>query len=84
MACGCPVITSNAPACPEVVGDAALVVDPDDVEGLGDAMLRVVREPALSARLQTRGIERAAEFSWAKSARVLLDELMRAPGMGRS
>jgi glycosyltransferase involved in cell wall biosynthesis len=79
MACGCPVITSNAPACPEVVGEAALVVDPDDVEGLSDAMLRLVREPALSARLRTRGIARAAEFSWAKSARVLLDELMRAP-----
>jgi glycosyltransferase involved in cell wall biosynthesis len=84
MACGCPVITSSAPACPEVVGDAALVVGPDDVEGLSDAMLRLVREPALSAKLRTLGIARAAEFSWAKSARVLLDELMRAPAMGRS
>jgi glycosyltransferase involved in cell wall biosynthesis len=45
MACGCPVITSTAPACPEVVGDAALLVDPDDVEGLAAAMVRLVREP---------------------------------------
>jgi glycosyltransferase involved in cell wall biosynthesis len=84
MACGCPVITSNAPACPEVVGDAALVVDPDDVDALSDAMLRLVREPALRAKLRARGIARAAGFSWAESARVLLDELMRARAMGRS
>jgi glycosyltransferase involved in cell wall biosynthesis len=75
MACGCPVITSTAPACPEVVDDAALLVDPDDVDGLGAAMLRLVREPALAADLRRRGIERAARFSWHDSARRLLGEL---------
>jgi glycosyltransferase involved in cell wall biosynthesis len=77
MACGCPVITSTAPACPEVVGDAALLVDPDDLPGLTAAMLRVVREPALAADLRRRGMERAAQFSWHDSARRLLDELER-------
>jgi len=77
MACGCPVITSTAPACPEVVGNAALLVDPDDVPGLTAAMLRVVREPALTADLRRRGVERAGHFSWHDSARRLLAELER-------
>ena len=80
MACGCPVITSDAPACPEVVGEAALMVDPDDVEALAGAMLRLVREPALRAELRARGVARAAEFSWVRSAEILLEELRRARG----
>ncbi len=80
MACGCPVITSSAPACPEVVGDAALIVDPDDVEGLGAAMLRIVRTPDLVASLRARGQTRARRFSWDESARKLLAELERAAG----
>jgi glycosyltransferase involved in cell wall biosynthesis len=80
MACGCPVITSSAPACPEVVGDAGLIVDPDDVEGLGAAMLRIVREPDLIASLRERGEVRARQFSWDESARTLLVELERAAG----
>jgi glycosyltransferase involved in cell wall biosynthesis len=75
MACGCPVITSNAPACPEVVGDAALLVDPDDIDGLASAMRRIIREPDLVTRLRERGLERAGQFSWDKSARRLLAEL---------
>jgi glycosyltransferase involved in cell wall biosynthesis len=77
MACGCPVITSSAPACPEVVGDAALVVDPDDVVGLTNAMLRLVREPGLAATLRSKGVARAAAFSWHDGARRLVDELTR-------
>jgi glycosyltransferase involved in cell wall biosynthesis len=78
MACGCPVITSDAPACPEVVGDAALVVNPDDVSGLAGAMLRLVREPGLRAQLRARGLARAAQFSWRRSAEILIEELRRA------
>ena len=78
MACGCPVITSDAPACPEVVGDAALVVDPDDIDALADAMTRLVRSPSLRARLHERGMARSAQFSWARGAEILLDELRRA------
>jgi glycosyltransferase involved in cell wall biosynthesis len=80
MACGCPVITSSAPACPEVVGDAALVVDPDDVDGLAGAMLRLVREPGLAERLRRLGLDRARDFSWEDSARRLLAELELAGG----
>jgi glycosyltransferase involved in cell wall biosynthesis len=81
MACGCPVITSNAPACPEVVGHAALVVDPDDVDALADAMIRLVRSPALRAELRSRGLARSARFSWDRGAEILLEELRRA-GIG--
>lgn len=84
MACGCPVITSSAPACPEVVGNAALLVHPDDVDGLREAMLRVVREPALAAELRERGLERARRFSWRDSARQLLAELERAGNSSRT
>jgi glycosyltransferase involved in cell wall biosynthesis len=59
------------------VGDAALLVDPDDLPGLTSAMLRDVRENALAADLRRRGIERAAQFSWHDSARRLLEELER-------
>jgi glycosyltransferase involved in cell wall biosynthesis len=77
MACGCPVITSSAPACPEVVGDAALIVDPDDVAGLADSMLRLVREPGLAEALRTRGVARAATFSWRDGAQRLVGELTK-------
>jgi glycosyltransferase involved in cell wall biosynthesis len=80
MACGCPVITSTAPACPEVVGDAALLVDPDDVEGLTEAMVRLVREPGLAPELRRRGLTRARRFSLRDSASRLLVELERAVG----
>jgi glycosyltransferase involved in cell wall biosynthesis len=77
MACGCPVITSTAPACPEVVGYAALLVDPDDIEGLAAAMRRLLYEPGLSANLRARGLARARRFSWHESARQLVTELER-------
>ncbi|MGN6392916.1 MAG: glycosyltransferase family 4 protein [Gemmatimonadales bacterium] len=78
MACGCPVITSNVSACPEVVGDAALVVHPDDVDGMAEAMTRLLREPGLAETLRARGLARAREFSWERSARLLVAELERA------
>ena len=80
MACGCPVVTSTTSACPEVAGDAALLVDPDDVVGLASAMERVSFDPALAVELRQRGFRRAAAFSWSQSARTLLAELSRAAG----
>jgi glycosyltransferase involved in cell wall biosynthesis len=78
MACGCPVITSTASACPEVAGEAALLVAPDDVEGLASAMERVSFDDVLAEDLRRRGLRRAAAFSWANSARTLLSELQKA------
>lgn len=75
MACGCPVVTATTSACPEVAGDASLLVDPDDVEGLGSAMARVAFDDRLAADLRRRGLRRAGEFSWTRSALTLLEEL---------
>ena len=69
MACGCPVITSNVSAMPEVAGDAALLVNPQSVNDLSNAMQRVLADSALSAELRQRGTVRAKEFSWEKCAR---------------
>ncbi|HEX6434560.1 MAG TPA: glycosyltransferase family 1 protein [Gemmatimonadales bacterium] len=78
MACGCPVITSTTSACPEVAGDAALLVDPDDIPALAAAMERLSLEDSLVEELRRRGFHRASAFSWANSARTLLSELRMA------
>jgi len=69
MACGAPVVCSNAGSLPEVVGDAALTVDPHDVEGLALAMRRVLQDAELAQELRRRGLQRARLFSWQKAAR---------------
>jgi glycosyltransferase involved in cell wall biosynthesis len=72
MACGCPVITSNRAACPETAGDAALIVDPDSEDAIGEAMRRLATEPELRAAMRAQGLARASTFSWeASSARYL-------------
>ena len=69
MACGTPVVTSNASSLPEVAGDAALLVDPYDVEQIAQAMWLVLSQPALAAALREKGLARAAQFSWERTAR---------------
>lgn len=69
MACGTPVIVSNAASLPEVGGDAVLTVDPDEIDGLAAAIRRVLTDPALAADLRERGLARAATFSWDRTAR---------------
>ncbi len=68
MACGAPVITSTTSCLPEVAGDAAILVEPADVDGLRDAILRVIGDPGLSAGMRARGLRRAASFSWDRAA----------------
>lgn len=67
MASGTPVITSNVSSLPEVVGDAALLIDPMDPSAIADAMQRVLDEPELRAELIRRGSERVKTFSWPRS-----------------
>ena len=54
---------------PEVVGDAAILVDPTDVEQIVDAMRLVLTQPALAAQLRAKGLARAAQFTWERTAR---------------
>jgi glycosyltransferase involved in cell wall biosynthesis len=64
MAEGIPVVASNAASLPEILGDAALFVAPDDVEGLARAMRTILSSPALAQQLSQAGRERAAQFTW--------------------
>lgn len=73
MACGVPVVCSTASSLPEVIGDAGLMVDPHDVEGLAVAMARVIADRALRARMVEKGLARARRFTWTAAAERLLD-----------
>jgi glycosyltransferase involved in cell wall biosynthesis len=84
MACGTPVVAARAASIPEVVGDAAVLLDPDDEPAWVDAIHRVLDDPRHAARLSAAGLQRASSFSWlrtaAKTARVyrsLLGERQR-------
>jgi len=81
MACGVPVVASDASSLPEVVGGAGLLVDPADVEGWTDALERVCGDLDTAATLRRRGILRAAEFTWSRAAQRtwrVMDRVMRA------
>ncbi|MCL5074914.1 MAG: glycosyltransferase family 4 protein [Chloroflexi bacterium] len=73
MACGTPVVCSNTSSLPEVVGEAALTVDPHDVASLARAMDQVFTDSDLRRRLAGQGRERAKMFTWQKTARCTLD-----------
>jgi alpha-1,3-rhamnosyl/mannosyltransferase len=80
MACGTPVLTSNTSSLPEVVGDAALIVDPEDVSAIAAGLTRLWRDDDLRADLRARGLLRAREFSWDRTARLTLDVYRDALG----
>jgi glycosyltransferase involved in cell wall biosynthesis len=72
MASGTPVVTSNLSSLPEVTGEAAVLVDPYDVGAIVTGMRRVLEDPALADELRRRGLRRAREFSWTRSAEKTL------------
>lgn len=75
MQCGCPVLCSNTSSLPEVVGDAALMVSPDDLEGTVTAMARLADDGNLREGLRTAGLARAKLFSWERAAEIVLAEM---------
>jgi glycosyltransferase involved in cell wall biosynthesis len=77
MALGVPVVASRAGALPEVAGDAALLVPPDDRRALAEAIRRVLASPELAEDLRRRGLARARVFSWVEAARTLRDAYAR-------
>jgi glycosyltransferase involved in cell wall biosynthesis len=72
MKCGAPVVVGNTTSLPEVVGDAALAVDPFDVDAIAGAIKRLINDPALRKELSVKGQERASAFSWRETARQTL------------
>lgn len=71
MACGCPVVASRAGSLPEVVGDAALTVDPEDADSISDGMERLLSDSGLRGDLARRGLVRAKSFSWRATAQAV-------------
>jgi glycosyltransferase involved in cell wall biosynthesis len=73
MARGVPTLASNVSSLPEVAGDAALLVDPTDVSEIAEGLARLLTDHAYSEDLRQRGLQRAATFTWAATARATLD-----------
>lgn len=79
MACGCPVVASNAASLPEICGDAAYYVDPHNIESIAEGTYKVLTDNALKQNMIKKGLERAKLFSWEKSARehlTIFDEIL--------
>lgn len=72
MACGTPVITSNNSSLPEVVGDAAILIDPHNIQEMTEAMSLALHDSGLRRDMVTKGFAQAAKFSWTQTARETL------------
>jgi glycosyltransferase involved in cell wall biosynthesis len=75
MACGTPIVTSDANGLEEIAGDAALRVDPEDPGAISGAIQRVLTNPGLAAEMSVRGLERSKRFSWERCVRETLEIL---------
>lgn len=73
MACGTPVIASDRSSLPELAGDCALLIDPDDVEAFAQAILSLGQNPTLRRGLVEAGLQRARRFTWAETSRRTTD-----------
>jgi glycosyltransferase involved in cell wall biosynthesis len=73
MSCGTPVISSNRSSIPEIVGSAAVLVDPTSIRDLADRIIELLKNPVERMRLSRLGLEQAARFSWREAARQTLD-----------
>ena len=80
MACGTPVISSTRGALEEVVADAALTIDPEDVADLSQALTTLATDPALAADLRQRGLTNAERFHWRRTAEQVTDVYRQAAG----
>jgi glycosyltransferase involved in cell wall biosynthesis len=81
MTCGAPVIASDRGAIPEVVGDAALLMDAEDDKTLADHLKRLLGQPGEREKLRERGFARASQFSWPRIGREVLDIYQRTFAM---
>ena len=72
MACGTPVVTSHVSSLPEIAGNAALLIDPHDVDNTANAIYNVLTDNGLRKDLIHKGLKRAKQFTWEKTARETL------------
>jgi glycosyltransferase involved in cell wall biosynthesis len=80
MARGVPTLASDTSSLPQVAGDAALLVDPTDVSEIAEGLARLLTEPPFAEDLRQRGLQRAATFTWAATARATLDVYRHVTG----
>src|SRR5215470_11412107 len=80
MACGTPVVTSDVSSLPEITGDAALLIDPNDERALANALIEVVNNDRLRAELREKGIAQAMKFTWRNAAEKTLRLYQEAYG----
>jgi glycosyltransferase involved in cell wall biosynthesis len=80
MQCGTPVITSNTSSLPEVVGDAGIMLDPKDVDGLCGSLLSLYEDAGIRADMAAKSLERAALFSWKRCAEDTVNAYKTAMG----
>ena len=73
MACGCPVVTSNCSAMPEITGGVALLVDPSSPASIAGALKRVANDAELAETLRIKGVARAEDLNWRKFAEANLE-----------
>ena len=84
MACGTPVVTSNTSSLPEVVGDAAVLIEPESIESIANGVASVLEDAGLRARLVERGFARARHFSWERSVTGIRRSYQQALGLPMS
>jgi glycosyltransferase involved in cell wall biosynthesis len=80
MACGTPVLASHAASMPEVLGDAGILLDPNDLQGWTETIIDLVNNNSERERLGTLGHARSKEFTWERAARATLDVYRRVYG----
>ncbi|MDR1479627.1 MAG: glycosyltransferase family 4 protein, partial [Planctomycetaceae bacterium] len=76
MQCGTPVITSNTSSLPEVVGDAGIMLDPYDIDGLTDAFDRVLNNETLRNSMIANGLEQAQKFNWDNCVNSIIEQII--------
>jgi glycosyltransferase involved in cell wall biosynthesis len=84
LACGTPVLCANTTSLPEVVGDAAFLVNPLNIEAIADGMNKIVYDSELREKLIRKGLARRSVFSWEESSRKLSSLLLEAVDAGRT
>ena len=75
MSLGAPVVTSNTSSLPEIADDAAVLVNPLDIEEISQGIWKVLDQPGFANELRKKGLQRAAEFSWRNTAMRVLEVL---------
>jgi len=81
MACGTPVVATSVTSIPELVGDAGLLCEPSSPQAVADALCRVLSDEVLAADLRSRGAERAARFTWERTATDLANAVDKLVGL---